>query len=551
MLITLIAFGQNTIRSYEYWFNGNYGDVQKQNVSPAASVTLNTLIPASALPDGLHLFNLRFRDDSARYSPTISQFFYKYATGSTNPATVNAYQYWFNSNFEAATLQSVGSTATFNLNTPVNTASLANGLHLFHIRFRDNLGQWSAVISQFFYKSEAPLPGVRKINGYQYWFDNDYASAQLQAVTAVSSFNLNAPVAADALSNGLHLFHIRFRNDIGQWSTVVSQFFYKAETQPSPGTNLISGYQYWFDNDFLNVGSASVTPVSPYQFSAPINTNTLSRGLHLLHIRFKDQRGQWSVPISQFIYTMTSADVAQPNAMDRMQYWFGSDMANAQEKPLPDQKIVQVTELLDAADLHDGLHLLHLRFADTTGVWSSTISHFFYKSKEFGITNNVITGYRYWFNDGSAENILYHQVSPTNPFNFITMLDMGCLAAGDNRLQLQFRDSAGFWSAPLVDTIIVTPPANKSFRFTGNGNWSNAANWLNNAKPSLDAPGCREIIIDHAQGGKCILDVPQYLLKNAKLTVLPGKLLVIPNNIETKTPVTQSTPAGKPLQKDN
>jgi hypothetical protein len=549
MFSGLLASGQNTIKSYEYWFNGNYAAVQKQNVSPTASFTLNTLIPASTLPDGLHLFNLRFKDDSARYSSTISQFFYKYATGSSSPANVNAYQYWFNSNFDAATFQAVSSTATINLNTLVNTANLANGLHLFHIRFRDNLGQWSTIVSQFFYKAETPVAGVRKINGYQYWFDNGYPSAQLQAVTPITTMSVNAPIAAETLSNGLHLFHIRFRDDAGNWSTVVSQFFYKAEPLPTPGTNLITGYQYWFNSDFANAGTTAITPVSPYQLSAPINTNALSKGMHLLHIRFKDQRGQWSVPISQFIYTMSAADVTQPNAMGRMQYWFGSDMANAQVKPLPQQKMVQVTELLDANALGDGLHLLHLRFADTVGNWSSTISQFFYKSKEFGITNNVITGYRYWFNDAPAANIVYHQVSPTNPFDFITVLDMGCLAAGDNRIQLQFRDSAGQWSAPLVDTVNVTPPSNKTFRFVGNGNWSNDANWLNNAKPSLDAPSCREIIIDHTAGGNCILDVPQHLLKNAKLNVMPGKHLIIPNNIETKASANTVPPNSKPIPK--
>ena len=545
-----IAAAQNTIKAYEYWFNGNYAGVQRQNVSAAAQYTLNTLVPAASLPDGLHLFNLRFKDDSARYSPTISQFFYKYATGSTSPVNVNAYQYWFNNAFDAATIQSVGATASLSLNAPVTTTVLPPGLHLFHIRFRDSRGQWSAVVSQFFYKATDPAAGVRKINAYQYWFDNAFEAATLQSVTAVASLNVNAPIAAETLPNGLHLFHIRFRDDVGQWSAPVSQFFYKAETQPAPDFNLVSAYQYWFNNDYNNAATTNVTAASPYQLSTNINTNALSSGLHLLHLRFRDQRGQWSSPVSQFVYTQGEG-AEKPNAMSRLQYWFGTNIANAQEMALPQQKIVQVTQMIDASAMPDGLHMMHLRFADTTGKWSSTISQFFYKSKEVGITNNVITGYRYWFNDATADNIVYHQVSPTNPFNFITVLDMGCLAAGDNRLQVQFRDSVGQWSAPLVDTVDVTPPANKTFRFTGNGNWSNAANWLNNARPSLDAPSCREIIIDHAVGGSCILDIPQHLLKNAKLTVLPGKLLVIPSDIKT---IEQMAPATSPksnVQKDN
>ena len=128
---------------------------------------------------------------------------------------------------------------------------------------------------------------------------------------------------------------------------------------------------------------------------------------------------------------------------------------------------------------------------------------------------------------------------------------MGCLASGDNRIQLQFRDSAGQWSAPLTDTINVTPPANKTFRFTGNGNWSNAANWLNNAMPAPDAPSCREIIIDHVAGGKCILDIPQHLLKNAKLTVLPNKWLVIPSDIKTMEKIAPAALPNNKVLKEN
>jgi hypothetical protein len=215
--------------------------------------------------------------------------------------------------------------------------------------------------------------------------------------------------------------------------------------------------------------------------------------------------------------------------MDKMQYWFNGQFNEAGIISLPKQPVVQLTEMLETSNLADGLHMLHMRFADTTGKWSPAITQFFYKSKEFGITKNVITGYRYWFNDAPAEQIVYHRITAANPFNMITVLDMGCLANGDNRLMMQFRDSAGQWSAPMVDTISVTAPADKTLRFIGNGNWSNSANWKDGMKPAPDAPNCREIIIDHVSGGICILDVPQTMLKNSKLIVMPGKKLIVPS----------------------
>jgi hypothetical protein len=530
----IISWGQNKIQSYEYWFNGNYAAKQQQSVTPAARYTLNTAVPTNTLSEGLHIFNLRFKDDSARYSSTISQFFYKHVGGATGNTNMNGYQYWFDNNFAAAAIQTVGATATLNLNAPINAAALTNGLHLFHIRFRDNTNQWSSTISQFFYKAEPnPLPGANMVNGYQYWFDNDFASAAMQAVTPSNTYNLNAPISATTLSNGLHLFHIRFKDASNQWSNVISQFFYKSEPNPTPGANQMMAYQYWFDSDFGNAANVSITPTTEYQMSAAISTAALTPGLHLLNVRFKDQRSQWSSTISQFVYTTMGASGVRGNAVSKMQFWFDNDFNAAQSKALSTQPVVQVTDMIDANTLPDGLHILNVRFADTVGQWSSTISQFFYKSAEVGITTNVISGYRYWFNDEGASKMVFHGVPDQNPFQFNTTIDMGCLTLGANRLHVQFLDKTGLWSTPMTDTITLISTQN-IYRFTGNGNWSNAANWLNNSKPALDLPGCKEILIDNTPGGSCILDVPQYLLKNSKITVLAGKKLVIPQNLEIK-----------------
>jgi hypothetical protein len=454
----IISWGQNKIQSYEYWFNGNYVSKQQIPVTPVAQFTLNTAISTNTLPDGLHMLNVRFKDDSARYSSTISQFFYKHVGGAA---------------------------------------------------------------------------GTTNLNGYQYWFDNNFAAAVLQSVTPTSTFNLNIPVSAAALTNGLHLLHMRFRDNSSQWSSTISQFFYKSETIATPVENQMTAYQYWFDVDFGNAAFVSISPSTAYQLSAAISTASLSPGLHLLNVRFKDQHGQWSATISQFVYTANHSSGLQNNLMSQMQYWFDNDMSGAQMKPLNAQAIVQVTDMIDSHTLPDGLHILHVRFADSVGQWSSAISQFFYKSAEVGITTNVISGYRYWFNEEGASAMIFHGVPEQNPLMLNTSIDMGCLTLGANRLHIQFLDKTGLWSTPLTDTITLISTQN-IYRFTGNGNWSNAANWLNNAKPALDVPGCKEIIIDHAAGGSCVLDIPQNLMKNAKITVLPGKKLVIPQTFEMK-----------------
>jgi len=534
LLYHSVGWGQNTIRSYEYWFDGSFTIRQQQSVTPVAQYTLNTMISATSLTEGLHSFNLRFKDDSARYSSTISQFFYKQAAGNSPVASINAYQYWFDNDFAGSALQSVTGTGTLNLQVALSAAALTNGLHLFHLRFRDNSNQWSGTVSQFFYKAVAAGIGdTNEMNAYQYWFDDTFNQAQVVPVSPVGQLQLSAALPAATLSNGLHTLHIRFRDKTNQWSSIVSQFFYKAVASGIGGTNEMNAYQYWFDDTFNQAQVVTVSPVGQLQLSAALPAATLSNGLHTLHIRFRDKTNQWSSTLSQFVYKGTAAATAN-NAMSKMQYWFDDHFDSATSKAIAVQPMVSVTDLLSTTSLPDGLHTLHLRFADTLGQWSSTLSQFFYKSAAIGVTSNVVSGYRYWFNNDDATKMVIHNTPPQNPLLLNINLDMGCLTVGENRLHLQFKDARGLWSSALTDTVTTSTVPSNTYRFTGNGNWSNASNWQNNAVPALDLPGCKEIIIDHAVGGQCILDVPQYLLKNARLTVLTGKRLVIPQQLGIK-----------------
>ena len=90
------------------------------------------------------------------------------------------------------------------------------------------------------------------------------------------------------------------------------------------------------------------------------------------------------------------------------------------------------------------------------------------------------------------------------------------------------------YNGPLSDTIIINvrvSPLNQTYTFTGNGNWDNAANWNNGNMPPSPLPATNSIIINHAVGGQCVLNVQQTIDSGAGITVNTGMNLVVQGNL--------------------
>jgi hypothetical protein len=447
---------------------------------------------------------------------------------------VTHYEYWFNSNYQGRLHTNITPAALVNFQGSFPTTGLSDGLNILHLHFGDDSGRYSTPLSQFFIRRTPSATASGRISAYQYWIDDQFSANVLQTVTPVANLNLNTAFDVNGLSNGIHILNLRFRDNTGLWTHPISQFFYKSASVPGAATNEITHFQYWFDNDVQLAVTEQVDATAQLTFTRAISTASIHSGLHILHLRFRDIKGHWSNTSDQFVYIHPKPANTDSNLLSKMQYWFDDDFQQVVTKYIAAKALVQVNDLLAANALADGLHRINVRVGDTIGHWSPTISQFFFKSDGSNINNNVITGYRYWFNNDQQDKMVVHTTPAQSVVTLNTSIDMGCLAAGSNRLHLQFQDKVGLWSIGTTDTLTVFLPPSNIYRFTGNGNWSNPANWQNGYYPALDLPGCKEIIIDHVAGGACVLDVPQNLLKNAKLTVLPGKHLVISGQLRIK-----------------
>ena len=447
VLCTVKLIAQNKINSYQYWFDGQYNNAQSQNITPAATYTLSTQVNTSALLNGLHIFNIKFRDDSSRFSSTLSTFFYK-AFSSTATNIISAYQYWFDNNFTNAVTQNALGNSSFTFADDLSTLNLLNGLHVLHIRFKNHTNLWSETLSHFFYKSSPG--GAGTISAYQYWFDQNFSLAVQQNLTASSVYTFSAPLNAASLVPGLHVVHLRFLDNSNKWSSTISQFFYKTT---APAATNITTFQYWYDQDFAGTVQQSLTPSGTAVLSDQLSTTALLNGLHAISVRFSDSKGKWSGILTQF----------------------------------------------------------------------------FYKEKTNNVTDNKITGYRYWFDERDSILNLVDIAPFMNPLIINQPIAADGMDSGQHVIHFQFRDMNGKWSMVTSDTATVIAKA--TYTFNGNGNWSNAANWVNKMKPPATIAGTYKIFIDPVPGGECVLDVNQQITEGAIFTVRSGKAFVIPGNL--------------------
>ncbi len=445
------------ICSYQYWFDNNFSNKTDSIIStPVADYTLQTLIPTNNINTGFHTFHIRFKSDSNIWSGVISRFFQKLPVGSPPANNIDAYEYWVDNNYSGKITVNVSAGENFQLIDSIPFSSLANGLHTFHIRFKDERGQWSSVQSQFFQKLPSESSFTAKITSYEYWVDNNYSGKISTSISPVQNYQLLDSIPFASLVNGLHTFHIRFKDERGQWSGVISQFFQKLPAESSFNAEITS-YEYWIDNNYSGKISNNISPVQNYQLLDSISFTSLVNGLHTFHIRFKDERGQWSGAISQFFQKLPS-DSSFDAEITEYEYWIDNNYSG---KVLSGISPVQNYQLLDSipfASLTNGLHTFHIRFKDERGLWSNVLSQFFQKlpSTTSNIPN-LITAYTYWIDmDDSATTYVKLPV-PVNPYNLIADLDLKNIHKGNHEIHFQFQDTLKQWSSVLTDSIYKYP----------------------------------------------------------------------------------------------
>lgn len=118
-------------------------------------------------------------------------------------------------------------------------------------------------------------------------------------------------------------------------------------------------------------------------------------------------------------------------------------------------------------------------------------------------------------------------IQDADVFGTLTVLADSSLVLAGGQEQSIFRKESDFFISKYKRLA-------NGYRFIGNGNWSNPANWEAGKVPPAVLPAGSYVYVEPAAGGKCILDISQQISSDDNIVVASGKNLIITGNLIIK-----------------
>lgn len=143
--------------SWQYWFDNNIETATTTDFTSANSYDLSTSVDMSNLSSGMHILNIRFKDDQNKWSSPISKFFYFKESNMNLPNSMVAIQYWLDDNIENKYTENLESNQSVTITDAIDFTTLVAGTHTIHFRFLDKSDVWSSAISNIFIKESLSI----------------------------------------------------------------------------------------------------------------------------------------------------------------------------------------------------------------------------------------------------------------------------------------------------------------------------------------------------------------------------------------------------------
>ena len=352
-------------------------------------------------------------------------------------ARAQSLEYWFDNRVSPQPVSLSGGMA----NTDIDARSLKTGLHTLHLRVKDG-SDYSPVYSTPFFKF---AQGATKI---QYWFDGDvenYGTADVDAKTeTVQLIDLDM---SDSKKFPLGLHQLSMRIAIGgNYSPV-----YNSLVMRMPAGTGNSVIEYWFDDDYTEIGTVSVSLTASGIQILDLDQFTLDNfpyGLHRLNMRVAAYGNQYSPVYSAMV-------MRWPNGpFNYIAYWLDDDHDTKNLKKIKASAATDVEGYFESnlnfRDAAPGMHRLHYRVSRNAIDFGPVHEEPILITRKYVKTEgeSVAIIKSYWADDKQGV-----QNSFANKNNVLTWghtLDPNDYSVGQHSFRVRFQNSAEVWSEENV-----------------------------------------------------------------------------------------------------
>lgn len=148
------------------------------------------------------------------------------------------------------------------------------------------------------------------------------------------------------------------------------------------------------------------------------------------------------------VLSFAISQLAKGQNITAYRYWFDNDISNGQLVNGVFGQDALVSQLVESNSISSGFHSINLMFQQDNGLWSSVISHSFYR-----FSSNGVAGYEYWFDTLYSKKKAVLKPVSTNLVITGDMLETTGLSNGFHYLNIRFKPDGGLWSS-IQDELI-------------------------------------------------------------------------------------------------
>jgi len=405
-------------------------------------------IDINGISEGIHSLNVRAKDDNGSWSLTHKQTFLKSQLPSSSP--IDALEYYFDTDPGEGNGNSISISPSVDLENHISTIStsgISEGVHRLHIRARSEDGIWSHVESKTVFVGPPII--TKDIVELEYYVGDDPGFGNGNSISISSAAdlpNLSVVVPIGNLDLGVNNVSIRGLDSGGQWSLSTTRSVLKMKVPNVPN---IEELEYFFNEDpgFGNGTFVSFTPSPDWSdLSVLISGNSLSDGVHVLHIRSRDSNGVWSFNHSSIVQKTTIVELSDITAME---YYFDTDPgygSGTQITISPDTEINDKVASISVAGLSKGVHTLFVRSKNELGEWSLSNTKTILIANPKVVTDIVDIEYYFDTDPGYGMGTAISLTELPDIMDLNSIVSVASLSTGIHHLFVRSKNSSGKWS---------------------------------------------------------------------------------------------------------